>query len=82
MRCRHWGHGPFRGRQAPHDDVRVGRLNVYSGVRTSRHQPNKRGRRNCRPGEDIASPAVAAKPMHVIEQTALALMGEGDRARP
>ncbi|PDT64719.1 hypothetical protein CO683_36640 [Bradyrhizobium ottawaense] len=43
------GHGPFRGRAAPHDDVRVGRLNVCSGVRSSRHQPNERGRLNTVP---------------------------------
>jgi hypothetical protein len=43
------GHGPFRGRQAPYDDVRVGCLNVCSGVRTSRHQPIDRGHHDHRP---------------------------------
>lgn len=47
--CLRWGHGPFRGRAAPHDDVRVGRLNVCSGVQSSRHQPNERGRHNTVP---------------------------------
>src|SRR6185312_8812149 len=35
--------------KAPHDDVRIGRLNVWGGVRTSRHQPIHRGRHDCRP---------------------------------
>ena len=34
---------------APHDDVRIGRLKLCSGVRSSGHQPNKRGRRNYGP---------------------------------
>jgi hypothetical protein len=48
-RCLRRGHGPFRGRQAPHDDVRVGCLNVCSGVRTSHHQPIDRGHHDHRP---------------------------------
>lgn len=36
----------------PHDDVRVGRLNVCNEVR-SRRQPIQRGRHNHRPGGDI-----------------------------
>ena len=41
---------PGHGRSAPHDDVRVGPLNVCTGVRQSRRQPNERGRHDHRPG--------------------------------
>src|SRR3954463_2003404 len=34
---------------APHDDVRIGCLNVWGGVRTSRHQPIDRGHHDHRP---------------------------------
>jgi len=54
------GQGPFRGRQAPHDDVRSGRLNVSIEVRRSRLQPIDRGRHNRRPGGDIAGAASRA----------------------
>lgn len=49
--CHRRGHGPFRGRM-PHDDVRVGRLNVCNEVR-SRRQPIQRGHHNHRPGGDV-----------------------------
>src|SRR6476659_6655121 len=35
--------------KAPHDDVRIGCLNVRGGVRTSRHQPIHRGHHDHRP---------------------------------
>ena len=43
------GSWSFPRSRAPHDDVRVGCLNVYSGVRTNRHQPIERGHHNHRP---------------------------------
>jgi hypothetical protein len=54
-RCQRRGHGPFRGRQAPHEDVRGGRLNVCSGVRKVRRQPIQRGRHNHRPSGTSAA---------------------------
>ncbi|QPC95735.1 hypothetical protein GA829_34755 (plasmid) [Mesorhizobium sp. INR15] len=39
----------------PHDDVRVGCLNVVNEVRKSCPQPKQRGHRNRRPGGDITS---------------------------
>lgn len=47
--CHRRGHGPFRGR-VPHDDVRVGRLNVSNEMQMDCCQPFDRGRRNHRPG--------------------------------
>nr|BAN09902.1 conserved hypothetical protein [Mesorhizobium loti NZP2037] len=52
--CHRRGHGPFRGR-VPHDDVRVGRLNVSNEMQMNCCQPFDRGRRNHRPGGDITS---------------------------
>lgn len=65
------GQGPFRGRQAPHDDVRSGRLNVSIEVRRSRLQPIDRGRHNRRPGGDIAGAASRAEILRAfLDQTA------------
>lgn len=57
--CHRRGHGPFRGRM-PHDDVRVGRLNVSNEMQMNCCQPFDRGRRNHRPGRDITSSEMIA----------------------
>lgn len=44
----------------PHDDVRVGRLNVSNEMQMNCCQPFDRGRRNHRPGGDITSSALIA----------------------
>ena len=44
--CPRW---QTRRAKAPHDDVRIGCLNVWGGVRTSLHQPINRGHHDHRP---------------------------------
>jgi hypothetical protein len=72
------GSWSFRGRQAPHDDVRVGRLIVCSGVWTSHLQPIHRGRRNHRPSG--TSPARRTEPGTIDRRSSCLLLAPLERS--